>query len=154
MTTRYPPRSALISRRLSPYQEKLPSYQRVFLVALGTTLLALLAIAAVLKPDSSGLGTHQQLGLPPCAIRVSLGVRCPSCGMTTSWAHYVRGQLLQSISANAGGTLLALFATFAAPWSIVSGLRGCWLGGRLRDRHAASMAVGVAVVVLVDWMFR
>ena len=43
----------------------------VLLLALG--LLAPLGVAAMLRPDGRGFGTHQQLGLPPCTFRVLFG---------------------------------------------------------------------------------
>ncbi|RMG03430.1 MAG: DUF2752 domain-containing protein, partial [Planctomycetota bacterium] len=50
-------------------------------------LAGLLVIAAVLRPSPTGLGTHQQLGLPPCTFRAMFGSRCPTCGMTTAWSN-------------------------------------------------------------------
>ena len=58
------------------------------MVAIG--LLLPLGAAVRLQPAREGLGTHQQLGLPPCTFRVLFDRPCPSCGMSTSWAHLVR----------------------------------------------------------------
>src|SRR5947209_2100708 len=70
----YPPRPAGVLR--------LPLVQRLALVTAGTVLIGLLATAACLTPSPRGMGTHQQLGLPPCTVVQWFGVRCPSCGMT------------------------------------------------------------------------
>ena len=35
------------------------------------------------------MGTHQQLGLPPCNFVTLTGYPCPACGMTTSFALLV-----------------------------------------------------------------
>src|SRR5688572_32645537 len=99
-------------------------YQRIAMVAGGLVLVALLALAAVLKPNTSGMGTHRQLGLPPCSLVVLTGVRWPSCGMTTSWAHLMRGNFAASVRANSGGTLFALAAIASGPSLLVSGLSG------------------------------
>jgi len=53
-------------------------------------------IATQLRPDTSGLGTHRQLGLPPCAFYFFTGFPCPFCGMTTSWTWAAHGQLMKS----------------------------------------------------------
>lgn len=66
-----------------------------------------LAVSRLLTPDPSGMGTHQQLGLPPCSMRVLFGIPCPSCGMTTSWALFSRGEFATSFSVNPAGFLLA-----------------------------------------------
>ncbi len=151
-------------RRLSQSNEtqapapaaSLPWPIRLLLVAMGAGMLTLLVIAARLKPDpyGQGYGTHQQLGLPPCTFITLFGVRCPSCGMTTAWTHVVRGQIPSALRSNTGGTLLALLALAATPWSIVCGMRGCWLGGGLTDRTIVSLAACVIGVTLLDWLIR
>lgn len=68
-------------------------------------------VARFLTPDPRGLGTHQQLGLPPCSMRVLFDLPCPGCGMTTSWSLFSRGNFNASIETNTGGFLLACLAT-------------------------------------------
>src|SRR5437764_12357438 len=84
----------------------LPFGARLFALLAGLALAAMLGLAAWLTPDPHGLGTHQQLGLPQCSVLKAFHVRCPACGMTTSWAYTVRGQLWSGVAANCGGTLL------------------------------------------------
>jgi hypothetical protein len=124
----------------------------VLLWALG--LLAPLGVAAMLHPDSRGFGTHQQLGLPPCTFRVLFGRRCPSCGMTTSWAYLVRGQIVAAAAANVGGALLGLITAVAAVWLLADGLCGRWLGPVPNATLLAWLLAGVAAVTLVDWVVR
>lgn len=124
----------------------------VSLLALG--LLAPLGVAAMLHPDGRGFGTHQQLGLPPCTFRVLFGRRCPSCGMTTSWAYLVRGKIVQAAAANVGGTLLGVITAVAAIWLLANGLWGRWLGLVPNATLLAWLLAGVAAVTLVDWVIR
>jgi hypothetical protein len=90
---------------------------RISLLAIGTMLVGVFAIAAWLNPynaDGSprNMATHTNLGLPPCNFVELTGKPCPSCGMTTSFALLVRGDVGNSLNANWVGTILA--ATWAA----------------------------------------
>lgn len=129
-------------------------YERVPLVLVGAVVVALLAISLRLTPDPYGLGTHQQLGLPQCSVRQFLGIRCPSCGMTTSWAHMVRGQVLSAAKANCGGALLALLAATAGPWMLACGLRGRWLLRPPNEWIALGLGLAVLFITMMDWMIR
>ena len=127
---------------------------RSMLVVIGLVPLSLLVTAACLPPSPRGLGTHQQLGLPPCSLRVLAGIRCPSCGMTTSWSHMMRGHVLQSFACNSGGALLALATLVGGPWALISGLRGRWLGGTPNEWWFAGISVAIMAVTLTDWGIR
>jgi hypothetical protein len=133
---------------------KFPRRDRLWLAAAGVGLLGLLAIAAVLKPSPLGYGTHQQLGLPPCTFSVLFGRPCPTCGMTTAWAHLVRGQWYDAFRANVGGTLLGLLAMVAAPWLLLSALRGDWFVVSPDSRVAAGILVTVMLATVIDWAIR
>lgn len=85
-----------------------------FGVALGC--LALLITAATLQPSPSGVGTHTALGLQRCRFLELTGLPCPGCGMTTSFAWFVRGNLLASIYVQPMGAVLA-FLSGAGVWA-------------------------------------
>lgn len=127
---------------------------RLLVAVVGLVLLAPLLTATRLQPSPRGLGTHQQLGLPPCTIRALFGMRCPSCGMTTSWAYAVRGQLWASAKTNVGGALLAVLTMAAVPWWLASAVRGTWLTPFPSDNTLACGAVVVVLVTLADWAWR
>ena len=129
-------------------------YERLPLVLVGGVLVILLAVSSRLTPDPAGLGTHHQLGLPPCTVRQWVGIRCPSCGMTTSWAHMVRGQVLSSVKANSGGALLAIVAATAGPWMLVCGLRGRWLLCPPNEWVVLGIGLAVVFITMMDWMIR
>jgi hypothetical protein len=48
------------------------------------------------------------MGLEPCQFEFRTGVPCITCGMTTSFAHFARGQLLASFYVQPMGMVLAL----------------------------------------------
>lgn len=120
----------------------------------GVGLLGLLSVAAMLKPSPLRCGTHQQLGLPPCTFLFLFGRPCPTCGMTTAWAHLVRGHWTDACRANVGGMLLAMLAIAAAPWLLVSAWHGCWLGISPSGVIAAWISTSILLITLIQWCFR
>ena len=127
---------------------------RVALVALAVVLVGVLGIARWLNPDNRGFGTHEQLGLPPCAFRVLMGIPCPSCGMTTSFAFVVRGQLASAAWTNPGGCLLALGVMGLIPWCLASAVAGRTLGIRSPERAAMGVILVVLAISLAGWAVR
>jgi hypothetical protein len=143
----------------SPYSTALPMprlrwWERSGLAVLGLVLLALLLTARWLTPSPSGLGTHQGLGLPECTARMVFDVRCPACGMTTSWAHLTRGSLVRALQTNVGGVLLGLVAIATVPWSLWSAWKGAVPSWSPSDRTFAFGALAVALITIADWAWR
>lgn len=141
-------------RRIAP---PLATWVRGGLLLVGAGLLAIFGIAYWLNPyDSQGqprqMATHLQLGLPPCNFLRLTGYPCPSCGMTTSFALLVRGDVVSSLKANAAGTLLAAFLLLVIPWSLASALcRRLFFITSLE--RALLWTVGIfMVVLLVRWV--
>ena len=128
--------------------------QRVAMVLAGGVLVGLLITAATLTPNRRGMGTHKQLGLPDCTVVQFFGMRCPSCGMTTSWSHMMRGHVISSFQANAGGALLALVSLACGPWLVVSGVRGRWTLARPHEGTVMVVGIAIIVITLADWTLR
>ncbi|MFI4876406.1 MAG: DUF2752 domain-containing protein [Blastopirellula sp. JB062] len=120
----------------------------------GLVVAGLLATAMTLRPSDQGLGTHQQLGLPPCSSRVWFGVRCPACGMTTSWAYLTKGNVVGSIRSNAAGFLLGLVAIIGAPWLLITAWRGRPPLGYPSEIAALFAVGGIAAVMVAEWLYR
>lgn len=104
---------------------------RATLAAIGLAWLGVFAVAAMLSPYRGGEPlleeTHRQLGLPPCTFKAMTDLPCPSCGMTTSFSHLVRGNVVHALRANFAGAVLALLGLVYLPWSLASMWRGRWL---------------------------
>lgn len=112
---------------------------RMLLVAWSLFLLGGFVLAFCLEPAPQGYGTHQKLGLPPCTFRALVGRPCPSCGMTTSFSHFVRGEFRKSVRTNAAGCLLATFCVLQIPWCWWSVFRGRLYG--ITDPERAGLVV-------------
>jgi hypothetical protein len=117
------------------------------LVAVGA--LAMLVVAAMLRPEANGVGTHMQLGLAPCGLLRSAGIPCMSCGMTTAITHLVHGNVLQSFVVQPAGAIigvLAACATWAGAYVAVTGRPGPDLMGRLPVLSGVFWLLGIGVV--------
>ncbi len=128
-------------------------YVRAALLLIGLGLAAVFGVAAWLNPYTPDgtprtMATHRQLGVPACNFVTLTGKPCPSCGMTTSFALLVRGDVGASLRANWVGTLLALFWAALLPWSLASGLAGRpLLIPRGRGELITTAVVGVFLVL-------
>jgi hypothetical protein len=97
------------------------------------------------------MGSHQQLGLPACTFYTLTGLPCPSCGMTTSFAFLIRGDLAHSLRANAAGAALAVFCLLAIPWNVACAAWGNWLLVRSPLRVLSWFLTVFIVLALVRW---
>ncbi len=79
------------------------------------TSSATLVVARSLHPSMTGMGTHLQLGLPPCRFLALTGLPCPSCGLTTSFAFAAHFQFQQALLASPFGLLLFFAVVLAIP---------------------------------------
>jgi len=139
----------------SPFQKhKATVEDRVLAGVVASGALSVLAIAAWLKPAAVGFGTHQQLGLYPCTWAAILGKPCPTCGMTTAFAHAADGDLLASFTAQPFGALLAIL-TAATFWG---GVHVATTGSRLDRLYVVllqSRSLWIAgVLLLAAWGYK
>jgi hypothetical protein len=130
---------------------------RLAVVAIAIGLIALFTVAAWIDPyDSDGqplaMGTHKQLGLPECNFVRLTDLPCPSCGMTTSFALLMRGDVVASLRANAVGTLLAVFLLAAIPWSLVGATRGRWLWVRTLEPWLLRAVIVFTGLAVARWI--
>lgn len=129
-------------------------WERRLLIFFGLAILALLLVARCLPPNPNGMGTHRSLGLPACGSMALFGVPCPSCGMTTSWAWFTRGELYHSWMANPGGLALGFFVLVMAPWMVASGIKGRWWPMECRPRYVLAAGLSVVAITVIQWLLR
>jgi hypothetical protein len=91
----------------SPVVQRLSIGSRLVALVVSLGCLAVLLTAATIRPNPGGTSTHQQLGLAECQFLRASGIPCPSCGMTTSFAWFVRGNIVASLWVQPMGTFLA-----------------------------------------------
>jgi hypothetical protein len=117
-------------------------------------LISGFGLSVYLKPSSRGFGTHEQLGLAPCSFNQFVDLPCPSCGMTTSFSHFVRGQWLRSLQASTTAFVLALVCAAMIPWCLTS-IRNKHLWKVDRPDTALLFLMGCLYVVAgVEWVVR
>jgi len=127
---------------------------RLACVSLASLLGGLLLLATSVHPDPRGFGTHEQLGLAPCAFRALLNLPCPTCGGTTSFAHFVRGQWRPSFQANSAAFAFALMSSLLTPWLILSAATGRLHGVQRVDWAFISLVALLALLGLSHWLIR
>ncbi|MCA9528518.1 MAG: DUF2752 domain-containing protein [Myxococcales bacterium] len=115
---------------------------------------AVFFIATRLTPDPSGLGTHTQLGLAPCGFYAVTGLPCPGCGLTTCFAHMVRGELAAAASANPFGVGLFVVAALMIPVGLVGLARGLPVLETLDRLRLGPVLIALSVFALLSWGVR
>lgn len=94
---------------------RISAKEQIFAGIIALGCLTLLSVAAWLHPNPLGTGTHCALNLPPCLWESNLDWPCPTCGMTTAFAHAANGNFIKSFLVQPMGFLLAI-ATAMTFW--------------------------------------
>ena len=116
--------------------------------------VSVLALAASLEANESGVGTHRQLGLPACGFLSSTGLPCATCGMTTAFTHAVHGRPLKAFLTQPAGAVLAVLTAMLALVSGYATIAGASLVplGRSLARPAVFWTGGG--LLLAAWVFK
>ncbi len=134
---------------------RLVIWVRAALVIMALALVVVFAVAIALDPYQDGklwlAETHRQLGLPQCTFKKVTGYPCPSCGMTSSFALAIRGDLWHSAQANFAGTLLAVGCLAFIPWSVLSALAGRLLAVRDFESLLVRCVLGFLAIMFGRW---
>lgn len=137
--------------RVIPLQ---PVRARVYAAIALIGALAILTVAATVRPDRAGLGSHLQLGLPPCSLVVLTGFPCPTCGMTTAFAHTVRGHFLSAFQANPAGLCLAVLTVVVCAVSLsVLATGRVWTVNWYR-LAPVKVTLAAVLLVLAGWAYK
>ena len=133
-----------------------PLMDRVVNLGFAWMALSPIGLARMLEPSREGVGTHQQLGLPPCTFLYLTTVPCPFCGMTTSWTHAAHLDLAASLRTQPMG--LVLFALTLALGLALLGRAVAGAAPFRPERFAAAIPAkawwALAGGVLVGWIYK
>jgi hypothetical protein len=114
----------------------------------------LIGLAYWLKPDPSGVGSHEQLGFPPCTMMTLTGYPCPTCGMSTAFAHTVRGELLSAFKTQPAGFALALATIAAAGIALGVLITGkVWAVNWYRV-SPTRVVLGIMLLLALGWVYK
>lgn len=120
----------------------------------GALALGVLAVARVLSPDPTGLGTHEQLGLPPCLFHALTSWPCPACGLTTAFAHMARFDLPAAAAAHLFGAPSFIATVAVVPVCFAGAVRGWPFAATWRAFGLRRALPWVALAFLVAWIVR
>jgi hypothetical protein len=135
----------------------LRGWVRGLLVGVVLGLVAVFSVAVWLNPYNPDgtprtMATHRQLGLNECTFYKITGLPCPSCGMTTSFALLMHGDVVNSLRANAVGTLLALFCLALIPWAVASVALKRPVFVRSLERSLTVVVMVLLGLMMLRWM--
>lgn len=143
------PNASSASRTLSP-----ATVSRIVWAVLWLVPFAVLLTAARLTPSPLGHGTHTQLGIPPCGFFVVTGLPCPGCGMTTAFAHAIRGQLVDAVRANPFGFVVFAMTCAWMPVATLGFARGLSVLDVLDRLRIDKWGLYVVALSMVTWGVR
>jgi hypothetical protein len=116
--------------------------------------LLILGITLRLTPNSSGWGTHQALGLPPCLFHYLTHLPCPSCGLTTSWTYLSHLEIKKSIITHPMGLPLFFIFLIISLRAIPEALgKKTVLTQILEGKHHRYIYIGV-FIFLISWFIH
>lgn len=113
-----------------------------------------LAIARTLRPSANGYGTHQQLGLPPCAFFKLTSIPCPSCGLTTSFAHAARLHLYQAFITQPFGLVAFGLTVLGIPLCILLMQRQIAWKDAIHARGVDVVLYLLLAAYLLSWVYK
>ncbi len=147
-----PPREVVALGRRWP--RALP-FERAFWLVAGVAATVVLGLSVWLNPDSRGIGTHEQLGLPPCGfVEIFDGVPCPSCGFTTSFALAAHLRPIDSFRNQPFGFALFLLTLAGAPMTLWAAARGVSLFEATERWPWGRIFCGFLALWLLAWGYK
>jgi hypothetical protein len=127
---------------------------RIGALAVAAGAGAILAIASSLTPAPQGHATHLALGLPPCGWVVSFGRPCPTCGMTTAFAHVADGQIWAAMVAQPFGALLACITGVAGWGALHVAATGSMIGAASARFFTRRVIAYLVALFIASWVYK
>lgn len=124
---------------------------RAIALALFLPQLAVLGVAVWLTPNPQGMGTHQELGLPPCGFLVATGYPCATCGMTTSFTWAAHGHLVKAFLTQPAGSVLCVMTMMVAIVSLYAMATGISLLPVWKFVWRPGFVGAMILMILMSW---
>jgi len=106
-----------------------------------------LLAARIVDPD-------RPLPFDVCVLKVLTGIPCPTCGLTRSLCHALRGDWSASLGYHPAGIALAVALIGWAIWAAAEGGRGQLVGDGVRRQVSTAMLKTGIAISLVVWLAR
>ena len=113
---------------------------------------AILALSAWFKPVGSGVGTHEQLDLPPCSFLERTGYPCPTCGLTTSVSAMAHGEIFLALKSHPFGVVIFVATMILAAAGAIELLTGRKAMSKLGK--PAWWALGSILGLFLGWVVK
>jgi hypothetical protein len=114
----------------------------------------ILCAARYLQPSPTGVGTHEQLGLPPCPFLLLTGIPCLSCGLTTSFAHAARLHFYESLITQPFGLILFWLTVLSIPLSLYFIHRHISWSQMINRIKSSPALYGLIAIHLLSWIYK
>lgn len=133
---------------------RLSILERLLAAVIAMGCLTVLCIARLLTPSPEGVATHTELHLEPCAFLERTGIPCPSCGMTTSFAWFSRGNLAASFYVQPMGCVLAVLCAAGFWIALYIAVTGRPAHRLLRRFPMFKAVVGLIIFAALAWGWK
>lgn len=128
--------------------------ERLVFATLSLGAITLLSVSAWLQPSAEGMGTHTQLGIPACTWPATIGLPCPSCGMTTAFALAADGRFIDSFLAQPIGFLFAVAAAGFVVVSAYAAFTGSRILSAITDKIGGRFWWFFGAALLLSWGYK
>lgn len=129
-------------------------YARAIALAIAGCCVFVIYQAVTLTPSPEGYGTHRELGFQPCTMMDVTGIPCPTCGMTTSFAWFFRGNLLASLWVQPAGFAGAYFTAMLLPVALYEALTGRPLHRMARLLNGKFWLILLLSILAGGWLWK
>ncbi len=135
-------------------QQPLTRPDKVLYFATSSAASLLLLVGRLLHPSPGRVGTHEQLGLPPCTFLHLTGIPCPGCGLTTSVAYAAHLHFFESIATQPFGFVVFLLAALSIPLSIYLSYRRIPYS-KLQQFRGKNLVIYLLIsLFLFSWLYK
>lgn len=90
--------------------------------------------------------------IPFCGIRFATGIRCPGCGLTSSFVALSRGRVRESVDLHPLGILIALFFVYMFIRDLFEIFSNKSVPDLLSDRGRQIVSIAFLVALISQWI--